>query len=265
MSTPWRADSRFAGMVLITVTYGMRVQLWSRDGYLKSRDRINWVMVVATLAMFTIATLEMAFGLRLNLEAFIYYTGPGGAKGQFAEISNWVNVMKTVDYGAQTFIGDAIMAYRCYVVYDRKWKYVAVPALLWLAESVCGWIAVYITATLHSSATLNEQRLVPWITAFLSLTLAMTTITTGMIVFRILRINAGVASKGMTRVGGNQRLIRVVRVLVESGLVYTVSVVCFFSLFLASNNAQYPVSDVVRGILLIVTLCSMVANFTLLP
>ncbi len=94
---------------MITVTYGMRVQLWSRDGYLKSRDRINWVMVVATLAMFTIATLEMAFGLRLNLEAFIYYTGPGGAKGQFAEISNWVNVMKTVDYGAQTFIGDAIM------------------------------------------------------------------------------------------------------------------------------------------------------------
>ncbi len=86
-----------------------------------------------------------------------------------------------------------------------------------------------------------------------------------MIVFRILRINAGVASKGMTRVGGNQRLTRVVRVLVESGLVYTVSVVCFFSLFLASNNAQYPVSDVVRGILLIVTLCSMVANFTLLP
>lgn len=98
-----------SGVVLVTVGYGLRVLLWTRDGHLKSKARINWIMVGATLAMFTIATLEMAFGLQHNLEAFIYYTGPGGAKGEFADISNWVNVMRTADYVAQTFIGDGIM------------------------------------------------------------------------------------------------------------------------------------------------------------
>lgn len=66
-------------------------------------------MVGATIAMFTIATLEMAFGLQHNLEAFIYYTGPGGANGEFQDISNWVNVMRLADYVTQTFIGDSIM------------------------------------------------------------------------------------------------------------------------------------------------------------
>ena len=66
-------------------------------------------MVGATVAMFTIATLEMAFWLLHNLQAFIWYTGPGGAVAEFDDISNWVNVMRTADYVAQTFIGDGIM------------------------------------------------------------------------------------------------------------------------------------------------------------
>ena len=115
--------------------------------------------------------------------------------------------------------------------------------------------------------------MVPFITSVLSLTLAMTTITTGtresysplfplesrkharspytvcagLIVYRILQINNGVASQDITRVGGNRKLTRVVRILVESGLLYTASVIVFFATFLASNNAQYGVSDVVSA------------------
>ncbi|RPD65717.1 hypothetical protein L227DRAFT_560397 [Lentinus tigrinus ALCF2SS1-6] len=235
----------FYGMVLITVAYGLRVLLWSRDGHLKSRGSINWVMVGATLAMFTIATMEIAFGFQHDLQAFIYYQGPGGPNVVFDDISNWVNVMKTVDYVAQTFIGDAIMAYRCYVVYDRNWKIVVLPVLLWLAETACGGVTIYITATLHTEATLNASSLRPFITSVLSLTLAMTTMTTGMIVYRIMSINAAISSQSVTRLGGSYRLTRIVRILVESGLIYTISVVIFFSTFLASNNSQYPVSDVV--------------------
>ena len=68
-----------------------------------------------------------------------------------------------------------------------------------------------------------------------------------LIVYRILRVNNGFVSQDITRVGGNQKLTRVVRILVESGLIYTISVIVFFGTFLASNNAQYGVSDVVRA------------------
>ena len=70
--------------------------------------------------------------------------------------------------------------------------------------------------------------------------------TPGLIVYRIMKINAGVAGAGTTRIGGGGRkLARAVRILVESGLIYTASVVVFFGTFLASNNAQYGVSDCV--------------------
>lgn len=51
----------------------------------------------------------VAFGLRHNLDAFIFYRGPGGAAEEFHDISYWVNIMKTVDYVAQTTIGDAVL------------------------------------------------------------------------------------------------------------------------------------------------------------
>lgn len=70
---------------------------------------MNWTLVAVTVAMFTIATVDMAFGLVHNLDAFVYFKGPGGAKEEFAEISYWANVMRTADYVAQTFIGDGIM------------------------------------------------------------------------------------------------------------------------------------------------------------
>lgn len=46
------------------------------------------------------------------------------------------------------------------------------------------------------------------------------------------------------------RLTRIVRILVESGLIYTGSVVIFFGTFLAANNAEYAISNCVRASLL---------------
>lgn len=66
-------------------------------------------MVFVALAMFTLATLDVVFGLLHNLEAFVYYTGPGGPTAEFGLVSNWVNVMKSVDFVVQTAIGDAML------------------------------------------------------------------------------------------------------------------------------------------------------------
>ena len=51
-------------------------------------------MIIVALLMFVFATLDVAFGLRHNLDAFIFYHGPGGPDGEFDDISDWVNVMK---------------------------------------------------------------------------------------------------------------------------------------------------------------------------
>ena len=44
-------------------------------------------------------------------------------------------------------------------------------------------------------------------------------------------------------------LRRAMHIVIESGLMYSVSVVVFFAVYLASNNAQYAVSDCVSPLL----------------
>ena len=68
--------------------------------------------------MFVFATFDVAFGLRLNLDAFIYRNSEASATGasgveiaeeEFNQLSYWVNDMRVVDYIVQTFIGDAML------------------------------------------------------------------------------------------------------------------------------------------------------------
>ena len=96
----------WAGMFLITSAHCLRTLLWE-DGRAKPLGRLHWKMLIASLLMFSFATLDIAFGLRHNIEAFIYFKG--GALQEFEDVSNWVNVMKMVCYVGQTFVGDAIL------------------------------------------------------------------------------------------------------------------------------------------------------------
>nr|VWO98264.1 N/A [Ganoderma boninense] len=68
----------------------------------------NVFLIVASL-LFVFATLDVALLLRHVLDAFVWYHGPGGTVGEFADISYWVNAMKTVNYVAQTSIADGML------------------------------------------------------------------------------------------------------------------------------------------------------------
>lgn len=96
------AEAQLVALFMEAVTYGIyvvtfalcaRALFWNKQG-LKSRRTIHWPMVVVMVLMAIFATLDLALGLRHNLEAFIFYTGPGGAAAEFDNISYWVNVMK---------------------------------------------------------------------------------------------------------------------------------------------------------------------------
>ena len=67
----------------------------------------------------------------------------------------------------------------------------------------------------------------------------------GLIVYRILQINNGVASQDITRVGGNRKLTRVVRILVESAALQLVVEFVLLVLYAANENAQYILLELV--------------------
>ena len=97
--------SRTPGIYLVSFgmcMYLMLVKAPSRQG------RRNVFLVVALL-LFVFATLDVVLLLVHVLHAFIWYHGPGGAIGEFSDISYWVNAMKIVDYNAQTSIANGML------------------------------------------------------------------------------------------------------------------------------------------------------------
>ncbi len=75
----------------------------------RSRQGQRNVFLIVALLLFVFATLDVALLLRHVLDAFVWYHGSDGARGEFSDISYWVNVMKTVNYVAQTSIGDGML------------------------------------------------------------------------------------------------------------------------------------------------------------
>ncbi|KAI1793790.1 hypothetical protein LXA43DRAFT_1059780 [Ganoderma leucocontextum] len=244
-------ESIFYGLYLVSFgmcMYTMLVKSRSRQG---QRN----VFLVVALLLFVFATLDVALLLRHVLDAFIWYHGPGGAVAEFSDISYWVNAMKTVNYVAQTSIADGMLVYRCYIVYSGSWLVAAPLCVMWVAgmthyPQVIEAFTCYIESTLHANTLLNAGKLTPFITSTLSITLALNLIATSLIVYKIWS-NEHRARAVFAGTGGSDTsaLRRAMHIIIESGLMYSVSVVVFFVVYLASNNAQYGVSDCVVQII----------------
>lgn len=140
---------------------------------------------------------------------------------------------------------------------------------MWLANVACSVMIIFITATLRQDTTISQQRLLkPFLYSFFIITIALNLLTTsksshmshpsefltiisGMIVWKIWRVNKdsspnvphiSTAQRGLPR----SRLEKVIRIIIESGMLYTLFVIMTFICELAGSNAIYGVSDVVR-------------------
>jgi hypothetical protein len=159
----------------------------------------------------------------------------------------------------QSIIGDGILVYRCWVVFSRSWLAIGVSVVLWLATTGCSVAALYFAGTLHSHDTVNAGKLQPLITSFLASSIALNVVTTGLIVYRIWRVEQ--SSRRMNAVSYwasvNQlnrspavhqphisRLRHAMLVMVESGALYTGTAIITFITYLSGHNSSYATSDV---------------------
>lgn len=93
-------ETLFMGFYLVTCGFALRVFLWHDDRRLKKPSEIHWILFITAICLCIIAVFDVGLGLLHGFQAFISYTGPGGSDEEFANISDWVNVMK-VSYSSR--------------------------------------------------------------------------------------------------------------------------------------------------------------------
>lgn len=94
-----------AGINLVSFAFCIHGLIWT-DGHLKSRLSLNYLMLFAAIWLFTFSTVNVACGLQLNISSFVASGNPVAA---FADTSSRVNILRSVTYVAQAFMGDCIL------------------------------------------------------------------------------------------------------------------------------------------------------------
>lgn len=146
-------------------------------------------------------------------------------------------------------LADFILIYRCYIVYARSWR-VIIPSVILYGGGVAMSLAILGVAVTKSSAiSLNWWSVIkPWWAAFFAITALQNLLTTSLLIWRIWRVehqNVKYCAQDQNSNPRHQlRLRQLIRVIAESGAVYTTMVFVTFIVSMYNNNAIYPLSDV---------------------
>ncbi|KAF8174896.1 hypothetical protein BJ912DRAFT_989506 [Pholiota molesta] len=238
-------ESVLWGFHIVTLGFCMQTLLRSKNQWKSSRD-INWPMVAVSLALFINASFDVLLGFYHTLLAFVFFQGEGGATGEYTDISEWINIARSVTVLVQTTIGDAVLVYRCWVVYQRSFRVIAVSCLLWLALMGAGIWLIYLEATLKSRLLISAKQLSPATTLCWAVTIALNIITTGLLIYRIWRVDSSGRKYLMTNGQGKSaqgKLRNIMRIIIESGLMYSVIAALTFITVIVGSNAAYVTSD----------------------
>jgi hypothetical protein len=243
------------------------------DGRFKSFHNLNHMMVVASSLMFFIATFDMGVAFQHDIKIFVQYDPKADVR--VVGLRNFWSMANFATFVAQTFIGDAILVcsfhqgsgcnakssntpqiYRCWIVWRKDWYIITVPSASWISGTgvfflpiffyeccikysvACG-IAALVVIGKSEFAPNNQGKITPYMTSMMSLTLATNFMSSSFIVYRIWHISKK-SSPYRTNQSVENPLARAIRVTIEAGLLYTVSVLILVATYSAGHRAQNP-------------------------
>jgi len=237
--------------VLEGILYGFSLLMFCATFWSLTHGRItseiNKLMFSVALLLLFLSTTHMVIdvirieqGLVVQRNSF-----PGGPSAFFADVTQSTFISKNSVYTLQTLLGDGVLIYRCYKVWQSFWV-IVLPCLLWCSVAATGVGTVY---TLSQATSTAEDIFAPvtyrWVTSFYATTLATNLLSTTLLAFRIWSIDRQVSHIRST-IGPLRPVLRVVR---DSGLLYSVALVAALSTFAAQSTAQYVVLDMVMPII----------------
>ncbi|KAJ7142659.1 hypothetical protein C8R44DRAFT_725994 [Mycena epipterygia] len=172
------------------------------------------ILFAIACAMFIVATWHFG-ALPLSIILIV----PDNVTGAFLDDARaWHAIMRDALYITQCLLGDSVAIYRCWVLWDRDLRMVALPLVL-LAAS---------TGDIFHPAIWDR------IAAFYALALGQNTITTGLMAFRLWLVDR----RSMAYNVGQSHFYSTMLLLVESAALYFALQVVILASFLTKSNIQ---------------------------
>ncbi|KAF7352266.1 hypothetical protein MVEN_01190300 [Mycena venus] len=236
----------FWGLNIVTLGFCLQALLRTQNRW-KRAEEISKPMLCVAIFMGCVATFDMCLTFVINLNAFVFYDGPGGPKAAFDNTSGWLDVMGTVDVIVQTVLGDVMLIYRCWIVYGRSWLAIAVPVIFAIAGLVCIGLTIFLEITLPAASQFSSPYKQVVISTW-ALTICINVTTTSLILWRIWRVdkqNIGLhLSQNSASAASKSPYHNARRIIIESGLMYTIVATTTAIVYICGSNAFAPLTGI---------------------
>ncbi|KAM6499963.1 hypothetical protein JOM56_005471 [Amanita muscaria] len=207
------AQTFLYGIYLETFIQCLRWLIFIDEGW-KPRDKINsLIMAFATGFVFLTSTINLIVTLQYTLKILRRYEG--------SQLSDIGIVMTLSEFLALLLI-DYVLIYRCWIVYAKSWRVICLPVIFWLGSLACSALAFYYgTLNLKNfSSDLNTFQIeeMTFTVGLYACNMATTIYTTTGIIYRIWYTSRKTSGSSL------KRLNYIMRILAESGILYTCTV-----------------------------------------
>ncbi|KAF5363130.1 hypothetical protein D9758_008357 [Tetrapyrgos nigripes] len=214
----------------------------------RSYDAHSRILLGISTSMFLIATLHACIGCYRLVAAYVFNgrNPRGGPAGYLGNLGHWDAILYEVLYATQEVLGGAAAIYRCWVLWNKQFKIVALPIALLIVTIVFGyWTDALFTKQGTNESTLHELiQLKHWIRTFYSVAVVQNILTTGLMIYAIYRNYKQTVGANLRSFGGI-RMTWLMRTLVEAAALQLLIELLLLILFLIGTNIQYIFLDAV--------------------
>ncbi|THU89263.1 hypothetical protein K435DRAFT_678344, partial [Dendrothele bispora CBS 962.96] len=242
--------SKLVSIFIQTLLYGAYVVVFGLTVWILAfkrlqKESINKPMLFIAIIMFVLATMHIGVNYTRIIRAFITFKDePGDPPAYFNQLSEFTQIFGSAIYVAQTLVGDSVVLYRCYLVWNHNKLVVVFPLFLLFGSTACGVGILYSFAKVVPQAEIFVDELQHWIVSFFSLTLATNLICTALVAYRIWYINHLASTFSL----GSGGLYPIMLMVIESGMVYSLTLTALLVLYKTQSWFQYVLLDAISPI-----------------
>ncbi|PIL27359.1 hypothetical protein GSI_10506 [Ganoderma sinense ZZ0214-1] len=226
-----------------TLFYGMYVVLFFSSIFFLSRARNTivqgWVIRLATILMFCIATTHMAINVRRLVEGFILPTDKTETLSYLYDIHQPLNIVKQYLWVFNNVIADGIIVWRLYTLWN--FQVCILPITLLLSTTAFGLVsATSLLPQIGAGNSIFVSHLSRFATTQYAISLTNNVFVTGLITGRIWYVTRDICASESTTSSDYRRAILIV---IESGALYALTQVVQLAWYVAKFPGLYFVAD----------------------
>jgi len=237
----------FAGFLLGAIFYGITIILFFQCMsalFNHTWKDIKWALVAHTTAMFSFVTIYTATFLDIQSISYVdnrevpsvdglFIPGPIGYQGLV--YSKPISLVGTIVFFLNNGLADALLLYRCYVIYSMNCRVIAFPCLMYLVSLAIGVTFIYQSSRPAGIFGISAA-FIDFGVPYYSISFALNVLLTLMIVGRLILLSRSIRNVMNAPVKVDGLYKSIVTSLIESCALYSVTFLLFIGSWAARNS-----------------------------